>query len=48
MIEEREVDDDPVRDMIEVLTSLAAHLYGRRSARRRAKKALETLQHEDP
>jgi putative resolvase len=31
------------QDMIEVLTSFCARLYGRRSARNRAKKALETL-----
>jgi putative resolvase len=31
-----EVKDDLVRDMIEVLTSMCARLYGRRSARRRA------------
>ncbi|PTQ52268.1 MAG: hypothetical protein HSCHL_0469 [Hydrogenibacillus schlegelii] len=37
-----------MRDMTEVLTSLAARLYGKRSARRRAKKALEALQREDP
>jgi len=48
VVEEREVDDDLVRDMTEVLTSLAVRLYGKRSARRRAKKALEALQHEDP
>jgi putative resolvase len=31
-----EVKDDLVRDMIEVLTSMCARLYGRRSARCRA------------
>jgi putative resolvase len=35
-----EVDDDLVRDMTEVLTSFCARLYGRRSARNRAQKAL--------
>ena len=34
-----EVDDDPVRDMVEVLTSFCARLYGRRSARNRALEA---------
>ncbi len=34
------VDDDLVRDMVEVLTSLCARLYGRRSARNRAVKAV--------
>ena len=41
VIEEREVDDDLVRDITEVLTSMCARLYGRRSARRRAERALE-------
>ena len=34
VIEDQEVDDDLVRDMTEVLTSMCARLYGRRSARR--------------
>jgi putative resolvase len=40
VLEEHEVDDDLVRDMTEVLTSLCARLYGRRSAKRRAERAL--------
>ena len=40
VIDEGEVDDDLVRDMTEVLTSFCARLYGRRSARNRAEKAL--------
>jgi putative resolvase len=40
VIDDGEVTDDLVRDMIEVLTSFCAHLYGRRSARNRAEKAL--------
>ncbi len=35
-----EVEDDLVRDMTEVLTSFCARLYGRRSARDRAQRAL--------
>jgi putative resolvase len=35
-----EVTDDLVRDMVEVLTSFCARLYGRRSARNRAIKAV--------
>jgi len=35
-----ELEDDLVRDMTEVLTSFRAHLYGQRSARNRAAKAL--------
>jgi putative resolvase len=40
VIEEREVDDDLVRDVTEVLTSMCARLYGRRSAKRRAERAI--------
>lgn len=36
--------DDLVRDMVEVLTSLCARLYGRRSARNRALKAVGCAQ----
>ncbi|GAA2209539.1 IS607-like element IS1535 family transposase [Nonomuraea monospora] len=39
--DEAGVDDDLVRDMTEVLTSFCARLYGRRSAARRAKAALD-------
>lgn len=39
-----EVDDDLVRDMVEVLTSLCARLYGRGSARNRALKAVGCAQ----
>lgn len=41
VLDEGEVDDDLVRDMTEVLTSFCARLYGRRSARNRALKALK-------
>lgn len=44
VLEEREVDDDLVRDMTEVLTSLCARLYGRRSAQRRAERAVKATQ----
>lgn len=40
VVEDQEVDDDLVRDITEVLTSMCARLYGRRSARRRAERAL--------
>jgi predicted site-specific integrase-resolvase len=39
-----ECNDDLVQDMIDVLTSFCARLYGRRSAKRRAKKALQVCQ----
>ena len=41
VLDEREVDDDLVRDMTEVLTSFCARLYGRRSAKRRAERAMK-------
>jgi len=47
VVEPGEVKDDLVQDMIEVLTSFCARLYGRRSARHRAKRALEVLERED-
>jgi putative resolvase len=40
VVDAGEVDDDLVRDIVEVLTSFCARLYGRRSARNRALKAL--------
>lgn len=40
VVDRTEVEDDLVRDMTEVLTSLCARLYGRRSARTRAARAL--------
>jgi len=44
VVEKAEVADDLVRDMVEVLTSFCARLYGRRSARRRAEAALAVTQ----
>jgi putative resolvase len=41
-----ETTDDLVRDMIEVLTSMCARLYGRRGARNRALRAVTAAQHE--
>lgn len=40
-----EVEGGLVRDMAEVLTSFCARLYGRRSAKNRAAKALEAASH---
>ncbi|MFD4720651.1 IS607 family transposase [Streptomyces sp. NPDC058423] len=45
VIDDGEVEDDLVRDMVEVLTSFCAGLYGRRSAKIRARKALEAAEH---
>jgi predicted site-specific integrase-resolvase len=38
-----EVDDDLVRDVTEILTSLCARLYGRRAAADRARRAVEAI-----
>lgn len=43
VMDEAEVDDDLVRDVTEVMTSLCARLYGRRSAKRRAAKAMAAV-----
>lgn len=40
VLDDGEVEDDLVRDMVEALTSFCARLYGRRSAKNRARKAL--------
>ena len=41
VLDDSEVDDDLVRDVVEVLTSFCARLYGRRSARNRALRAMQ-------
>jgi putative resolvase len=41
-----ESTDDLVRDMVEVLSSMCARLYGRRGARTRAMRALTAAQRE--
>jgi len=45
VVDDAEVDDDLVRDMTELMTSLCARLYGRRSAKNRAEKALRCAAH---
>jgi len=45
VIDQAELKDDLVADMIEVLTSFCARLYGRRFAARKAKKAVEAMEH---
>lgn len=40
VMEDEEIEDDLVRDVTEVMTFLCARLYGRRSARRRAERAM--------
>ena len=44
IVNQSELQDDLVQDMIEVLTSFCARLYGRRSARNKAKKAIEAME----
>lgn len=44
VVDDGGVDDGLVRDMVEVLTSFCARLYGRRSARNRALKAVGCAQ----
>ena len=46
VIDEAEMKDDLVQDMIDVLTSFCARLYGRRSAKNRAIKAIEATKSE--
>jgi len=41
VIDDSELDDDLVQDMVSVLTSFCARLYGKRSAKNRAKKMME-------
>lgn len=48
VLDEAETSDDLVRDVTEVLTSLCARLYGRRSASRRAAKAVAVATGEEP
>jgi putative resolvase len=43
-MDQSELKDDLVQDMIEVLTSFCARLYGKRSAANKARKALEAIE----
>lgn len=43
VIEPEEVTDDIVRDLHEVIVSMCARLYGKRSAKNRAQKALDAI-----
>lgn len=40
VVDSTEVDDDLVRDMTEILTSMCARLYGKRAAANRARRAI--------
>lgn len=46
VVDPGEIKGDLVQDMIEVLTSFCARLYGRRSAKNKAKRAVEAIQNE--
>ena len=48
VVEEGAADDDLVRDMIEVLTSMCARLYGRRGPGDRALRAITAATPADP
>jgi predicted site-specific integrase-resolvase len=46
VVDSAEVDDDLVRDMTEILTSMCARLYGKRAAANRAKRAVAAGAHD--
>jgi len=47
VVDSTELKDDLVRDMVEVLTSFCARLYGRRAAKNKAEKALKAIEAKD-
>ena len=46
VIDTKELADDVVRDLHEVIVSMCARLYGKRSAKNKAQKALDAIHHE--
>ena len=48
VVDSGEVEDDLVRDMIEVMTSMCARLYGRRGAKNRALRAVKCAEKSEP
>ena len=48
VVDPSEVDNDLVRDVTEILTSLCARLYGRRAAADRAKRAVQAVTGGEP
>lgn len=48
VVDSAEVDDDLVRDVREILTSLCARLYGRRAAANRAARAVAAIGQDVP
>lgn len=47
VVDGKELKDDLVEDMTAILTSFCARLYGRRSAKNKAKKALSAITNEN-
>jgi predicted site-specific integrase-resolvase len=47
VVDSSEVDDDLVRDMTEILTSMCARLYGKRAAQNRARRAITAAAGDD-
>lgn len=47
VVDSAEVDDDLVRDMTEILTSMCAGLYGKRAAQNRARRAVAAAAGDD-
>jgi len=47
VVDPAEVDDDLARDMTELLTSMCARLYGKRSAQNRARAAIDAASAQD-
>ncbi|WP_327028936.1 IS607 family transposase [Micromonospora sp. NBC_01740] len=48
VVDPNEVDDDLVRDVTEILTSLCARLYGRHAAANRVRRAVKAATEDDP
>jgi len=44
VVDGAEIPDDIVREKQEVIVSMCARLYGKRAAKKRAKKAIEAIQ----
>lgn len=47
VVEDKDVNDDLVQDIIDILTSFCAKIYGRRSAEKRVKRAIRELENEN-
>lgn len=47
VIENKDLDNDIVQDMVDILTCYCARIYGKRSAKNKAKKIMEQLNNEN-